>query len=223
ARTTTRRSPSAGSGRRNAGTKGVPRADREEQIVEVATEVFGTQGFAATSVGDIAERAGISKPLIYNYFGSKEGLLRACLHRAIEILAGEFERIARGDAVGLERALRTLEGTFVLLERQPWIWRLFFDPTIPRGEQGIAAELALYTDRFTALAEEGVGEMMRLAGNEDPRDVSALTAVWMSVADSLVTWWLDHPDETPASMTARCVRLFQLVLGATLPPGTTAD
>ena len=204
--------------RRNAGTKGVPRADREAQIVRAASEVFGTQGFAATSVGDVAERAGISKPLIYNYFGSKEGLLRACLHQAIEIVAGEFERIAQGDAVGLERALRTLEGTFALLEPQPWIWRLFFDPTIPRGEEGIAAELAFYTDRFTALAEEGVGEMMRLAGVEDPLDVSALTAVWMAVADSLVSWWIDHPGETPASMTQRCVRLFRVVLSAPVPP-----
>jgi AcrR family transcriptional regulator len=205
--------------RPNAGTKGVPRADREEQILRVAAEVFGAQGFAATSVADIAERAGISKPLIYNYFGSKEGLFSACLHRAGAILAEEMERIARGDAVGLERALRTLEGLFTLLEPQPWIWRLFFDPTVPRGEEGIAAEIALYTGRITALADQGVAEMMRLSGVEDPLDISALTSVWMSVADSLVTWWLDHPDETPASMTERCVRLFEVVLGAPGPRG----
>jgi AcrR family transcriptional regulator len=209
ARTLTRRS--------NAGTKGVPRADREEQIVRIAAEVFGARGFAATSVAEIAERAGISKPLIYNYFGSKEGLFSACLHRAGAILAEEMERIAGGDAVGLERALRTLEGIFTLLEPQPWIWRLFFDPTIPQGEEGIAAEIARYTDRITALADQGVAEMMRLSGVDDPLDISALTSVWMSVADSLVTWWLDHPDETPASMTRRCVRLFGVVLGAPLP------
>jgi AcrR family transcriptional regulator len=203
--------------RPNAGTKGVPRADREEQIVQVASEVFGAQGFAATSVAEIADGAGISKPLIYNYFGSKEGLFSACLHRAGAILAEEMEQIARGDAVGLDRALRTLEGLFTLLEPQPWIWRLFFDPTIPRGEEGIAAEIALYTDRITALADEGVAEMLRLSGVDDPLDVSALSAVWMSVADSLVTWWLDHPEETPASMTERCLRLFQVVLGAPLP------
>ena len=210
--------------RPNAGTKGVPRADREEQIVGLAIEVFGAHGYAATSVADIAGRAGISKPLIYQYFGSKEGLFRACLHRAGEILAGEMERIARGDVVGLDRALRTLEGTFALLEPQPWIWRLFFDPTVPASEEGIAAEIARYTDRLHALAEEGVGEMMRLAGNDDPRDISALTAVWMSIADSLVTWWLDHPEETAASMAARCVRLFQVVLTAPAPDGVgTAD
>src|SRR4051794_32295608 len=128
ARTTPRRS--------NAGTKGVPRADREEQIVGAAIEVFGASGYSATSVADVAERAGISKPLIYQYFGSKEGLFRACLHRAGEILASEMERIARGGAVGLERALRTLEGMFTLLAPRPWIWRLFFDPTIPTSEEG---------------------------------------------------------------------------------------
>lgn len=216
--------PATTTGRRgNAGTKGVPRADREEQIVRAASEVFGAAGFAATSVADVAARAGISKPLIYNYFGSKEGLFGACLHRAGGLLTEEMERIARGDAVGLERALRTLEGLFTLLESQPWIWRLFFDPTIPSSEQRIAAELALYTDRIGALADQGVGEMMRLAGSEDPLDVSALSAVWLAVVDSLVSWWLDHPEETPATMTARCVRLFRVVLGAPLPPAIAAD
>jgi hypothetical protein len=112
---------------------------------------------------------------------------------------------------------------FALLAPRPWIWRLFFDPTIPTSEEGIAAEIARYADRLHALAEEGVREMMRLAGNDDPSDISALTQVWMSIADSLVNWWLDHPEETPASMSARCVRLFQVVLGAPLPPGLTAD
>jgi len=209
--------------RPNAGTKGVPRAEREAQIVTAATEVFGAQGFAATSVADVAARAGISKPLIYQYFGSKEGLFTACLRRAGAILADEIERIARGDAVGLERALRTLGGLFALLEPQPWIWRLFFDATVPAGEQGITAEIALYTDRITALADDGVRELMRLSGVDDPLDASALTTVWMSVVDSLVTWWLDHPAETAASMTARCVRLFGVVLGAPLPAGVRAD
>lgn len=203
--------------RPNAGTKGVPRADREDQIVLTAAELFGAQGFAATSVADIADRAGISKPLIYNYFGSKEGLFTACLHRGGALLADEIERIARGRAVGLERALLTLEGIFRLLAPQPWIWRLFFDPTVPRAEERIAAEIARYTSRITALAEEGVTELMRLGGDTDPLDVSAMTTVWMSIVDALVTWWVDHPDETPEAMTARVVRLFRVALGAPLP------
>src|SRR5690348_8425984 len=62
------------------GTKGVPRAEREEQIVRLATAEFARAGYAGASVAAIARQAGISKPLIYQYFGSKDGLYLACLH-----------------------------------------------------------------------------------------------------------------------------------------------
>jgi AcrR family transcriptional regulator len=196
--------------RPNAGTKGVPRADREEQILETATRLFGTLGFAATSVAAVAEPIGISKPMVYSYFGSKERLYSACLRRAGEQLAVEMERIARTGVVGLERGLRTLEGIFVLLEPQPWMWRMLFDPTAPT--QGEAAEvMASYTVRITALANEGVSELMALVGVTDALDVSAMVSVWISIFDSLVDWWLDHPDQDAAAMTQRCVRLFAAV------------
>jgi AcrR family transcriptional regulator len=53
----------------------MPRAQREEQILGIAEEVFAERGFQATTMEDIAERVGVTKPLIYEYFGSKEGLL----------------------------------------------------------------------------------------------------------------------------------------------------
>src|SRR6185312_7553136 len=64
------------------GTKGVPRADREQQILDAAVAEFGGSGYAHASMAAIARRAGISKPLIYEYFGSKDGLYLACLNRA---------------------------------------------------------------------------------------------------------------------------------------------
>jgi AcrR family transcriptional regulator len=190
----------------NAGTKGVPRAEREGQILDAATAVFGTDGFAGTSVSTIAEGAGISKPLIYNYFGSKEGLFTACLHRNGALLADEIERIARGGDVGPIRGLKTLEGIFAVLEDQPLMWRLFFDGTAPRTGD-IAAALDTYTDRITGLAVDGVTEMMHIAGIRDEADISAMVAVWMGMVDSLVNWWLAHPDESATAMTQRCVRL----------------
>lgn len=201
--------------RLNAGTKGVPRADREEQILASATRLFGTSGYAATSVAAVAEPIGISKPMVYSYFASKEGLYGACLRRAGEQLAVEMERIARSGVVGLERGLRTLEGIFALLEPQPWMWRMLFDPTAPR-EGEVAEVLATYTARITALAEEGVGELMTLIGIDDPLDVSAMVRVWMSIFDALVTWWVEHPDQTAEAMTQRCIRLFAGVTGADL-------
>lgn len=195
------------------GTKGVARAEREAQILAVAGEVFAERGAALASVAEIAERAGISKPLIYSYFGSREGLLSACLTHAAEVIATEIERSAGLGEVGLARALVTLDGMFGVLAEQPWTWRLVNDPTLGSVSEA-AAVLAPYRHKVEALAVEGVGELMRLAGDGDEDDLSALVAVWSSVFDSLVTWWLDHPGETPEAMSRRCLRLFSAVIGA---------
>ena len=197
--------------RRNAGTKGVPRIDREIQILDVASSEFGASGYAATNLVDIAAKAGISKPLIYNYFGSKEGLFTACLDRAGAVLADEIERIAREDAVAIVRGMKTLEGIFTILESRPYFWKLFFDVSAPTTGV-IGASTTHYRDRITKLADEGVTELMTLQGNTDALDISAMTAVWMSVVDSLVTWWLDHPDQTAEQMMQRCIRLLNALL-----------
>lgn len=197
------------------GTKGVARAEREAQILAVAGEVFAERGAALASVVEVAERAGISKPLIYNYFGSREGLLSACLAYAAEVIVAEIERTAGLGSVGLARALETLDGMFVALAEQPWIWRLVNDPTLGSVSEA-AAVLAPYRAKVEALAADGVGELMRLAGDNDEDDVSALVAVWASVFDALVTWWVDHPGTTPEEMSARCARLFSAVFGAIL-------
>src|SRR5919107_1922246 len=73
------------------GTKGVPRAEREEQIRTEAIAEFADRGYAAASMVDTARRAGISKPLIYQYFGSKDGLYLACLHSVSGALLERLE------------------------------------------------------------------------------------------------------------------------------------
>jgi AcrR family transcriptional regulator len=198
--------------RAKAGTKGVPRLERENQMLEVASQIFGSEGYAATNIQVVAERAGISKPLIYNYFGSKEGLFLACLDRAGTIVADEIERIARGDAVGIERGLRTLNGMFTILEPQPYLWKLFYDPTAP-STGAVADAIDHYTQRIAKLADEGVAELMGLAGNTDPLDISAMTAMWLGIVDTLMNWWMDHPDESAEAMMQRCVRLLSALLG----------
>lgn len=60
----------------------MPRAEREAQMLEVAERIFGSRGFQATTMDEIAEQVGVTKPLIYDYFGSKEGLLAATIERA---------------------------------------------------------------------------------------------------------------------------------------------
>lgn len=198
--------------RSNAGTKGVPRLEREDQILTIASEVFATESFAATNIQAVAQAAGISKPLIYNYFGSKDGLFLACIERAGEIVADEVERIANEDTVGIERGMRTIEGMFNVLEDQRHLWRLFYDRTAPTTGP-VADAVNHYTERITKLADEGVAELMALSGNTDQLDVSAMTAVWMGIVDSLMRWWVEHPDQSAAAMTERSGRLLVAILG----------
>nr|WP_179423705.1 TetR/AcrR family transcriptional regulator [Pedococcus badiiscoriae] len=86
----------------------MPRAEREEQILRIAEEVFAERGFQATTMEDIAERVGVTKPLIYEYFGSKEGLLSACITRARSQLrvATEAAWLAVGPDAPLEVVFR---------------------------------------------------------------------------------------------------------------------
>src|SRR5215470_17304816 len=97
-------------GRRLLGTRKVPRAIRESQMLEVAGSVFAARGFHEASMEEIAEAADISKPMLYNYFGSKEGLYFAYVNLSYrEIIAAIDEAVAAAAAEGHppDRQLRT--------------------------------------------------------------------------------------------------------------------
>ena len=64
------------------GTKGVPRAQREQLILDAATTEFGRFGYAGAALSAVAAQAGVSKPLVLGYFGSKDGLYIASVQRA---------------------------------------------------------------------------------------------------------------------------------------------
>ena len=193
--------------RPNAGTKGVARPEREAQILAAACRAFGERGYAATSVADVAEAAGISKPLIYNYFGSKDGLHAACVRHASAALSEEIERTARTDTVGLARAVVTLDGMFRRLAGEPWLWKIVTDATTP-PESDLRREIAENERRVLGFAREAVGELMRSCGDDDPVNVELMIAVWESVFRTLVSWWVEHPGETPEQMTHRCLQLI---------------
>ncbi|MEO5876942.1 MAG: TetR/AcrR family transcriptional regulator [Streptosporangiaceae bacterium] len=78
--------------------KRMSRAEREQQMLDVAEEVFAEEGYRAVSMDTIADRCGVSKPLIYEYFGSKDGLFLACVGRArAELYDATRAAMDRGD------------------------------------------------------------------------------------------------------------------------------
>ena len=65
----------------------VPRELRERQLVELAEQLFADRGYGGTSMEELASRAGVTKPMVYELFGSKDGVFRACVDRAVEQMA----------------------------------------------------------------------------------------------------------------------------------------
>jgi len=75
------------------GTKRLPRAVREQQMLDAAVQMFSANGYHETSMDAIAAQARISKPMLYLYYGSKEELFGACLSREL----GRFIDTVRAD------------------------------------------------------------------------------------------------------------------------------
>lgn len=90
-------------------TTRLPAAERRQQLLDVALEAFSQQGFSATSMNDIAEAAGVTKPVLYQHFGSKRdlylellrdlgGRLRADVGKATAEAAGPRQQVENGMA-----------------------------------------------------------------------------------------------------------------------------
>jgi AcrR family transcriptional regulator len=75
----------------------VPRAVRERQLVGLAEELFSERGYAGASMEELARRAGVTKPVVYELFGSKDGIFRACVDRTVEQLAASVARAVRAE------------------------------------------------------------------------------------------------------------------------------
>lgn len=194
-----------------AGTKGVSRGERERQIIDVAVEEFGRHGYAGVSVAVVARRAGISKPLIYSYFDSKDGLYLACVHHVGALLADSVAA-ARSRSGSTGHAVDTLTAIFTAVEHCPYAWSVLYDPALPpAGEPRDAVHL--YRERLAVMGAAGAAQLLAGAGHDDPLDHDLLNHVWQHAVTAVMRWWFEHPEQNTSEMTARCARLL-MALGA---------
>ncbi|OAR26813.1 TetR family transcriptional regulator [Streptomyces sp. ERV7] len=194
-----------------AGTKGVPRATRERQVLAAATEEFGRHGYEATTVAAIATRVGVTKPLLHQYFGGKQDLYLACLNPVGDRLLSAIQAaMARHGTSAPPTPLRVLGALFTALDGQREAWFVLYDPTLP-PDSDAAHRAASYRDAIDDLAAVGTADLLHTAGADDPLDADALTYAWRGMCTALVRWWINHPDESPEAMTRRCARLLGAV------------
>lgn len=100
------------------------RSERKNQIMDTALELFAQEGYHQTTVSRIANQAGISKGLMYNYFESKEELLQAIIGKGIEMFLGSFDPNKDGTLTD-EEFDYFVEGLFKILGSHQHFFKLY--------------------------------------------------------------------------------------------------
>ncbi|MGW2765193.1 TetR/AcrR family transcriptional regulator [Streptomyces sp. NPDC001275] len=171
-------------------TRRMPRAVREQQMLDAAVQIFGRRGYTAASMDEIAELAGVSKPLVYLYLNSKEDLFTACIRREAAALT---EAVRAGVRPGLPADRQLWEGLrafFTHTARHPEGWAVLHLQARTHGEP-FAAEIAA----MRAEIVEFVTQLILVAAREahrDPglpeREVAGLAEALVGAAESLADW-----------------------------------
>ena len=169
-------------------------ADRREQILAVALDVFAAGGYHETTLDDVAARAGISKALIYEHFESKRELHAALLERYVHEL---LERVVRAIGEFDDPEARLEAGVdaflaFVEERRDAWrfVFRNFADPEVAESVARLREEIAaMIAGLMRADAPPG--------WTADPALVSEIEMIAQQLTggfQALANWWDEHRD-----------------------------
>jgi len=101
------------------------RKQKKELILETALELFAENGFHATSMSQIAKKAGISKGLAYNYFESKNDILNVIMAHGFEAVYADLD-LNNDGIVTKDEFIHFIRHSFSLVRENPQHWKLFF-------------------------------------------------------------------------------------------------
>src|SRR4051795_5261395 len=164
------------------------RDDRMEQTLGAAHGLFAERGYAAVTMDEIAAAVGVTKPLLYNYFGNKEQLYIACMERAgdslIKTIAGSVGQSANpGDALGAG-----VRAFFEFLDTDRAAWAVLFDETLPHGGE-VFARAPAYRGQIVELVSASL--LPQLPDRRRVKvEIEALTTALLGAAEALARWWL---------------------------------
>jgi AcrR family transcriptional regulator len=187
------------------------KADRMEQALVAAHALFAERGYAAVTMDEVAAEVGVTKPLLYNYFGNKEQLYIACMKRSGDALVAMILETV-GDASSPSEALNDgLRAFFAFLDADRAAWAVLFDETLPHSGE-LADRVAEYRGRLIALVSESLLAQLQAKSRAAARiEVEALSTALLGAAEALARWWL-RSEATTAAEAAE-------LLIATVEPG----
>lgn len=181
----------------------------KSRLLQAAVKLFVSRGYAATSVREIVEEAGVTKPVLYYHFGSKEGLYLHVMEAAFRQMAGIVEAdMARGESPRA-RLRRLAEDLFALFEThvdEARLWyAIYYGP--PQGAPffDFDSNHKKVVDAVRRLLEEGIA-----AGEFAPGNLDDLTWIYLGVFNMALELRLigEHPELGDADYK----RMLELVM-----------
>ncbi len=166
------------------------RDERMEQTLGVAHGLFAERGYGDVTMEEIAAAVGVTKPLLYNYFGNKERLYIACMERAGDSLTRTIgEAIADTDGPG-EALASGVRAFFGFLDSDRAAWAVLFDETLPNSGE-VAERVAGYRAQIATLVSGSLVAQLPDARRKGARiEIEALSTALLGAAEELARWWL---------------------------------
>ncbi|MFG3495553.1 TetR/AcrR family transcriptional regulator [Streptomyces sp. NPDC047928] len=189
-------------------------------MLDAAVRTFGRRGYRAASMDEIAELAGVSKPLVYLYLNSKDDLFTACIRReAAALIAAVRAGVEREPGQPADRQLWAgLIAFFTHTAEHPDAWAVLHRQARTHGEP-FAAEVAAMRDEMVAFVTVLIGAAAREA-HQDPefadRDVAGLAQALVGAAESLAAWANDTEGVTAKEAAATLMNFAWTGLGGLL-------
>jgi AcrR family transcriptional regulator len=192
----------------------MPRAEREQLILDVAGQVFARGGFHSASMDEIAQRAQVSKPMLYTYFGSKEGLYVAYIHRTGRGLVDRLEGAAGRGAPPLLRLRLRIDEFLAFVEEHRDGWKVLFGEA--SSNQPVAAEVADLRGQIARAVKGMIETSLPVPSGLSGTEIDGVAHAVVGAGESLANWWLEHPEVAREEVVDLYVGLVQGAVPAIL-------
>jgi AcrR family transcriptional regulator len=161
-----------------------------EQTLGVAHGLFAERGYAEVTMDEIAAAVGVTKPLLYNYFGNKERLYIACMERAGDSLTKTVGEAIAGTASPGDALGAGVRAFFGFLDSDRAAWAVLFDETLPVGGE-VADRVAAYRGQIVELVSSSLLAQVPKGRRDATRvEIEALSTALLGAAEELARWWL---------------------------------
>ncbi len=200
------------------GLRSRKKAKRRDEIIAAARSLFESQGIDTTTMADIAAAAGISAPTVFNYFGSKDGVLIALIREGT-MAARDHDRPLHWNektdlgTLILQLFLRVSRGTLEVADKQ--VWRYAEAAPIRQPETELAAQYREITEALISVIIEFFDDLLlesRSGARATPEFLARLFHdVWMPCFLTLITNEELTLEEHEAHLRARILPLVHLI------------